>query len=240
MADTAGIIDATARAGTRSGPSRWAGVSGIAFVVLFLVSALMNSTPNGNDSDAKWTSYFASSSHRVTLLVAGFLLVIAALCLMVFFATLWTRVAETSRGRRTNPLAIVAAGTGAAGIAIGAVLSVGVAGGMIFGSLPEPSASILRVMDQLGWPVVMVAGMIPFALAIAVVSLQARAAGAFGAGLTVFSLVMAVITLASFLFFPLLAPLLWVLVVSIVLIRRPGLIRAPSSPPATPSIPVYQ
>jgi hypothetical protein len=55
---------------------------------------------------------------------------------------------------------------------------------------------------------------------------QARAAGAFGKGMTIFGLVVAVITLFSFVFFPVLAPLIWVVTVSIILIRRPALARA--------------
>lgn len=244
MADTAGMIDTTARAGpSHAAPTRWAGAAGIAFVVLFVAAALMGNTPNSNASDATWTSYFASSGHRTTMIVAGFLLVLAALCLLVFFSALWSRVADARGGRRTSPLPLVAAGAGGAALAVGAVLSVSVAGGMIFGSLPEPSAAILRMMGQIGWPVAMVAGMFAVALAIVAIAVQARSAGAFGTAMTVFSIIMAVITLASFLFFPLLAPLLWVLVTSIVLIRRPALARraplpAPPSPDGPP-VPAY-
>jgi hypothetical protein len=101
---------------------------------------------------------------------------------------------------------------------------------MIFGSMPEPSPGILRVMEDAGTPLVFVGGMIALAVSVASLSLQARAAGAFGKGLTVFSLIMAVLTVFSFEFFPVLAPLIWVLTVSIVLIRRPTLVRAGGEP----------
>lgn len=239
MADTAGLIDTTARAGpSHAAPSRWAGAVGVGFVVLFVAGALMDNTPQTNASDAKWISYYASSGNRATLLVAGFLLVLAALCLLAFFSVLWNRVAAAREGRRTNPLPVVAAAAGGAGIAIGAFLSASIAGGMVFGNLPEPAPAIMRLVEQLGFPLLMVAGMFAVALAIAAVSLQAKAAGAFGTGMTVFSLIMAVITLGSFYFIPLLAPLLWVLVTSIILIRRPALARRePSGTPATPSSP---
>ncbi len=57
-------------------------------------------------------------------------------------------------------------------------------------------------------------------------ALQARAVGAFGRGLTIFSLIVAVFTVFAFEFFPVLAPLIWVLTISVVLIRRPALVRA--------------
>jgi hypothetical protein len=54
-------------------------------------------------------------------------------------------------------------------------------------------------------PLIFVGGMLALALAVASLALQARAAGAFGTGMTIFSLVMAGITVFSFQFFPVLA-----------------------------------
>jgi len=65
--------------------------------------------------------------------------------------------------------------------------------------------------------------MLALALAVASLALQARAAGAFSTGMTIFSLIVAGITVFSFQFFPVLAPLAWALAVSITLIRRPTL-----------------
>ena len=62
--------------------------------------------------------------------------------------------------------------------------------------------------------------MIAIALAVALLTLQARRGGPFGSKMTVFILVMAVITLASFELFPLLAILIWCIVAGIVLARR--------------------
>ena len=44
--------------------------------------------------------------------------------------------------------------------------------------------------------------------------------------MTIFSLIVAVLTVFSFQFFPVLAPLIWAVTVSVVLIRRPALVRA--------------
>jgi hypothetical protein len=88
---------------------------------------------------------------------------------------------------------------------------------MIFGKMPEPSAQILRFSDQLGFPVVVVAGMIALALAVVLTTLRARASGLFNTGLTVFSLVAALAALLSFVFFPLAIVMIWFLWVSVVL-----------------------
>jgi hypothetical protein len=214
---TSDVAMPTARTGSEtSAGARMAPLLGIVYAVLFFVAFLLENTPDDDASDAKWTNYFASSGHRTQIIVAAFLFVVAAACMAAFMSTLWSRLGSAGR----NPLGLVAAGTGAAAIAIGGTFTAVIPGAMAFGSLREPSADLLRVSSDMGYPVISVAGMIALAVAIAVLSVQARDAGLFGSRLTIFSLVLAVITLASVLFFPLLAMLIWFIVVSVVLMRR--------------------
>ena len=200
--------------------SRWAPLSGIAFVILFVVGVLLTHTPAPNASDAKWVDYFGDGGHRAAIIVAAFLFVLAGLCLLSFLTTIWSRVAAAQHPDPLNPLPLVAAAVAGTSIAIGGVINAAIAGAITFGDLPVPSADILRVSDQLAFPVVAIAGMFATSLAIACLSLQARRVGIFGRGLTTFSLIAAAITLASFLFLPLLVMLLWFLVVAIALLRR--------------------
>ncbi len=151
--------------------------------------------------------------------------VAAALALVSFLAIVWTRVAAAARPGVASPLPAAAAAVSAACIAVGSLQAL-IPGGMIFDSLPEPSPDIMRVLEDAEGPLIFVGGMLALALAVASLALQARAAGAFGTGMTVFSLVVAGITVFSFQFFPALAPLVWAVTVSIALIRRPTL--APS------------
>ncbi len=144
---------------------------------------------------------------------------------MSFLAIVWTRVAAAARPGVASPLPAAAAAVSAACIAVGSLQAL-IPGGMIFDSLPEPSPDIMRVLEDAEGPLIFVGGMLALALAVASLALQARAAGAFGTGMTVFSLVVAGITVFSFQFFPALAPLVWAVTVSIALIRRPTL--APS------------
>jgi hypothetical protein len=179
-------------------------------------------TPDANASNKKWLDYFASSGNQIAQVVSAFLFVLAGLCLLWFLTVVWSRVAAARRPEATSPLPLLAAGVAAVSIAIGGVFNAIIAGAMIFGNgkLPEPRADILRVFGQISFPLIAVAGMIAFALALGCLSLQARRAGVFGGGLTIFSLVVAVLALFSFIFFPMLLVLVWFLVVSVVLLRR--------------------
>ena len=144
----------------------------------------------------------------------------AALALLSFLVIIWTRVAAVSRPGAASPLPIAAATMSAACIAVGSLLQALIPGSMIFNSLPEPSPGIIRVFSEAAGPLILVGGMLALALAVASLTLQARAAGAFGKGMTIFSLIVAVLTVFSFQFFPVLAPLIWAVTVSVVLIRR--------------------
>jgi hypothetical protein len=73
----------------------------------------------------------------------------------------------------------------------------------------------------MGFAMVSIPGMLAAALSIACVSLQSRAAGLFGTGMLRFSLVVAVLLLASVAFLPIVALLIWLIVVTVVLMRSP-------------------
>ncbi len=203
------------RAGARLTP--WLGLG---FAVLFVVAIFMENTPDADSSDAKWTAYFASSSHRTTVIIGAFLFVAAALCLAIFLSTLWSRVSLPGPDGARNPAALVVSALGATAIAIGGVQTGTIAGAMVFGSLKEPSAAILRFADQIGYPIITLAGMISVAVAIAILTVQGRRVGVFGQGMTVYGAIAAVATVFSFLFFPMLLTLIWFVAASIVLARR--------------------
>lgn len=203
------------RTGVRLTP--WLGVG---FAVFFVVAIFMENTPDANAPDAKWTTYFASSSNRTTVIIGAFLFVVAALCLGSFLSTLWSQVAAPGPEGARNPAALVVGALGAAAIAIGGVQTGTIAGAMVFGNLKEPSAAILRFADQLGYPIITLAGMISVAAAIAILTVQGRRAGVFGRGMTIYGAIAAVATVASFLFFPMVLTLIWFIAASVVLARR--------------------
>jgi hypothetical protein len=206
------------RAGTGAW-SRWAPLSGIGFVVFFLGSVFASNPPANDAPDSDWIASYADKAHQASHLVTGYCLVFAGLCLMTLFATLWMRIAAAGGPGRPSPLPLLSAAVSAACIAAGGVVMAFVGGAMIFGGLHTPGADVLRLANDLGFGLVGVAGMLAAALTVVILSVQARAAGLFGPRLLVGGYVVGVFLLAAPLFIPILALLVWLIVVTIVLMR---------------------
>jgi len=226
MAFVAGADGGTRGTPVRGWWSRLEPVTGIVFVVLFVVAFYINQAPGDGASNQEWLKTYANSGNQILFVVSGFMLVIASLCLLAFVNSLWSRIAAARRPQETSRLPRAGAGLAAAAIALGAVLAATVPGTMIFrshlaaGQLRLPSADILRLTADAFFAFVSVAGMFGVALAIAGLGVQARSAGLFGRWFATTSIVVAIITLFSFGYYPMIAPMLWFLVVSIMLLRR--------------------
>jgi hypothetical protein len=200
--------------------ARWEPLSGIAFVVLFIATWAMFNPPNEDASDAEWHNYFADRGHQIATTISAFLMVFAGLALMAFFTTVWSRIAAVRRPDTSSPLSLVSAGVAGTCLALGGVCLATVTGAMLFGSLREPGADVLRLSGDLFFPFVAVAGMYAASLSVATLTIQGFSAGVFGKKLRVLGLVVAVGLLASFVFFPMVLLLIWAIVVTIVLMRR--------------------
>lgn len=217
---------------------RAAPLTGIAFVVFFIASVAVSSVPKNTASDAAWLAAYATHAKQAGHLATGVLLVLAAISLMSFLTHLWTRIADARAPEATSPLPIIAAGASAACIMVGGVVMAAVSGSALLYSQPLPGADVLRLTDSLGFAIVSVAGMPAAALSIAGVSLQARSAGVFSARLTRLSLVVAAVLLAAVAFVPILALLVWLIVITVVLMReRAAREPAPGSLADKPALP---
>ena len=194
--------------------SRLGGLAGPAFAVLFVLSVVVSSPPADNASDAKWIANYTGHGHEIQHVATGLLLVLAGLCLMTFLTTLWRRIADR-RPEPTSPLALVAAGAAAACISAGGVLMATVSASELAGSYPRPGVDVLRLTNDVGFGLVAVGGMWAAALAVAVLSAQARATGVLGTRLAAFGWVVAILLLFSLLFVPIIALLIWAVVVGI-------------------------
>lgn len=203
---------------------RVAPISAIAFVVFFIASIAASSAPSATASDADWVAAYASHGKQVGHFATGILLVLAALSLVTFLTDLWTRVVAAAQPRSVSPLPVVAAGISAACIAAGGVLMASISASALIGSAPIPQAGLLRFGNDVGFGLVGLAGMLAASLSIACLSLQARSVGLFGSRLTRFSLVVAVLLLGSVAFVPILALLVWLIVVTVAL-RRSSTVR---------------
>ena len=94
-----------------------------------------------------------------------------------------------------------------------------VSGGELIGSYPLPGADVLRLSNDLGFALVGVAGMVPAALAVVCLSVQGRAAGLLGRRTFVLGIVVAIALLGAIAFFPVVALLIWTVVVATQLLR---------------------
>jgi hypothetical protein len=204
----------------RGGWRRWEPLTGIAFAVLFVAGWMIVNTPNDDTSNREWTNYFADRGHRAAVLVSAYMILVAGLCLLAFLTTLWTRIVSAQRTSAISPLGLVAAGVAVACIAVGGVAQAAVSGAMIFGNMPEPGADTLRLVFNITFPFVAVAGMMAASVSVATLSIQAYGAGILGRTLLVLSLIVAVGLIGSVFFFPMALLPIWALVMTVVLVRR--------------------
>ena len=217
------VITRDARGGQSSGTwTRLAPLSGIGFIVCFIGGVVSSSPPDVGATNAKWIAEYATTSKQWGHLATGVLLILAALFLICFFSTVWARIATAQQPRLLNPLPLLAAAVGGACMAAGGLCMAVISGAELTSSNPLiGDADMLRLGNALGFGLAGIAGMAAISLAILSVSIQAHAAGVFGTKLLALSVLVAVVLLAAFLFVPIIALMLWLVVVAVVLVRRP-------------------
>jgi len=188
---------------------------GIAFVVLFVAGFGAIPTPSNNKNTAQWAQWWNDSGHRAGAIVGAYLMVLGALAFVWFASSLRDQFGEGGRLMFTfgSIFAVIAV--------VSTMVRVSIPGAKQFGSTPLPAGGDLpRQFDQIGYAMLLVAGALAAGLFVGMASHLARRSGALPGWLTVAGYVVAVLQLAASLFFPFLLFLLWVLVVSIVLMRR--------------------
>lgn len=198
----------------RADREAWAG---IAFALLFAAGVIVSNPPADNASDAQWIANYSATSEQGRHLATGLLLVLAGVTFAAFIVCVWRRirVAEPS----VSPLPLVAAAASAACICAGGVVMAYVSGGELLGTYPLPHADVLRLSNDLGFALVGVAGMIPAALAVACLSVQGKRAGVLGRRTYVLGIAVAIALLGAIAFVPIIALLIWTVVVAAQLLR---------------------
>jgi hypothetical protein len=202
-------------------PSPRFGWAGIAFGILFLTGFFIShATPDHRASDGAWVSWYADDAHLRQLIVGAYLLVAAALSLLVLVSALVERT--RSAGDTSPMLHRVGWGAGllSAGIIlVSAVQFAGIAGNLLFGSTTQvATADVLR--QNLGSASLVFAGAVTAALFIACTATLARRDGMFGPGMSRFSYAVAVVLVIPVVFVPLLALSIWGVVAGIWMLRR--------------------
>lgn len=135
-------------------------ISGIFFVALFVVSFLLQNTPDGNASNRTWTSYWEDGGNRTQGITAAIAMMLAAICFLWLVAAL----------RRRLVGAVGADAAYASGIAAGALMFVaGLGAGLIplgyqLADVPIPDdPDVIRMVDGIYYGTIFLP--LPYALA---------------------------------------------------------------------------
>lgn len=224
----------------KPGQLRRAMAAGIAFVVLFVVGVILNfsNAPETKSSETsaavaqKWVTELSSSSHRTSLLVSGYLLIIAAIAFVWFTIGLRAWLApDATVGRLISSLGVLGGGA----IAAAAMAGTSVAGAVAFGNEAVPqSGDTIRIVMGLFYPfLTVVFGLVTAAL-IATVALTARrGSGTLPRWVAYAGWIGVLGAVAGVFGPPFLLPLVWFLVVGVVGLTRASSASAAVTAPTT-------
>jgi hypothetical protein len=199
--------------------------------VFFFGGVASSNPPTDGASDAEWMASYTGTGKRWSHVASGVFLILAALSLMTFLTGMWQRISSARPAGATSPLPLVAAGVATTCMAVGGTLMGYVSGAELSGNYPLPSADFLRFSNGFGFGVTGIAGMLAAAVCLTVLAHQARTAGVFGRNLAIFTWIVALILLASVLFFPIAALMIWIVVC---IISARGASPAPAAHPHQP------
>lgn len=209
-------------------PTRWSGFAGIAFVVLYLPATYLTfAAPGASDTAAERAAYYANDARMIQLFVAMYAVVLAALAFLWFMAGLRARLSPAGAGPWSVAAAcgVIVVASLVVAAAVNGVVPVNV---LFADNDPELGAETIQALQILAGLLGFVAAALAAAVFIAVVTRLGQRSGAFPMWLTIVGYAAAVAVVFSFLFFPTLALYIWVLAVSVYLLRRPA--PAPAAP----------
>jgi hypothetical protein len=194
---------------------------GIVFVVLFVIGFLVFPTPDDDKDSAKWERWWTDSGHRGGAVIGAYLMVLGLLAFVWFMWSLNRRLRERGGMMITFGTLFVALAC------VSALVRATIPGGKQFGSTPlPPGADFPRQFNSIGMGVLLLAGALAAGAFVATVSYLARRDSMLPNWLVIAGYVVAVLQLAGALFIPFALFPLWVLVVSIVLLRRESSVQA--------------
>jgi hypothetical protein len=208
---------------------RWGPIAGIAFVILLFVGLTLavNDLPNGDDSAAKITSFYNDSGDRAKVIIGSYLMVLGGVFFLWFLASLRVRLlaAEGVPGRLTS----IAFGGGVVFVALvmaSAAAFMTVAADITFGDEKFVSVDAARLLPELGYPLLAIGAMFAAIAMIDAASILIVRTRVLPAWIGWFGFVAAILLLFSFMFLPMVALLLWVLFVSVAMLRGPRVAEA--------------
>jgi hypothetical protein len=209
----------------------WGPIAGIVFAVLFVVAASLIDLPSADDSVKKFTDFYNDGGERAQIIISAYLFWLAGVFFIWFLASLRVRLlaVEGEPGRLTS----IAFGSGLVFVtlmAVAAATFASVAGDITFGGEDFVSVDGARFLPELGYPILLIGGMFAAIAMIDATSILILRTNVLPRWLGYFGFVVAVVLLAAVIFLPMIFFVLWVLFISVAMLRsRPAAIT-----PATP------
>jgi hypothetical protein len=208
---------------------RWGPIGGIVFVVLFVVGLGMHDIPSADDSAAKIANFYNDGGDRAQVIISSYVLWLAGLFFLWFVASLRARLlaVEGAPGRLTS----IVFGGGILFVAmlmVAAACFASIAGDITFGDENFVGLDGARFIPELGYPILFIAGMFAAIAMIDAVSVLIIRTGVFPRWIGWFGFFAAIALLFAGFFLPMIFLLLWVLFVSV------AMLRAPRAAPAVP------
>ena len=205
---------------------RVGGIAGLGFVLAFFAGLVLTDVPDASNTTAEAIRFYAEDANRVKTILAAYLFGVAGICFVGFLVGL-VGMLRAADARSPLPIAALVAGT----VYLGLLLAAGgafVAPSATLALDPEHSgkatadvANLARGLAILGDWLLLMSGPFAAAALVASVSIAALRTGALRPWLAWGGLGIALTLLAGVLFFPLFVFLLWVLAVSVALLRQP-------------------
>ena len=187
---------------------------GIAFAVLFVVGTFVQPVPKHQKSVTEWAQLWNSSSNRTKQILGAYLVVFGLLAFIWFASKLRSALGDGAGMMLTFGSVFAAMGM------LFALVGTAIAGNKVFTSAPVPPGPLSQQLSGLAAGILVVPGALAAGVFVAIASYLARRGGALPGWLTIAGYVVAILQLAAVVFFPLLLVPLWVLITSIVLLRR--------------------
>jgi len=206
----------------------WAGVAFAVLYVLGTMTAFVSPSDTDkvkdspNDLAASWYGFYAKSGNRTTIIIGTYVLIAAALAFMVFGSALRDRLAAAGApgaGRVAYGSSIAFAAV----TLVGAAAVAWIPGAKTFGGVALPTGELNYLASQLGFAMILLGGGAAAGLALVAAGQAGARTHLLPGWLGWFGVVVGVIVFfLGGLFVTMALLVLWVLIASIILLRRPA------------------
>jgi hypothetical protein len=214
-------VTTTTEARGERGLARWAALGGVAYVVLFIIGALLLfDGPTGDEAPARYLSYYGQGGHRDRAGVGWVIAMLGVLCLIWFLARLRDVVASYGMPFFSS-VVFLGGALYATMTAVSISLRMGTAtmSDDTFGHVVYPG--VIHGASDAAY-VIHAAGAVGATSFIVAASLAALRAGRISSWVGWVGIVLGLIGLFSIIFFPMVAIAIWLVAASIILLRQPA------------------